>query len=546
MWCILPLTSYATATWVSGATCGNEGGTAPPPCKIPRWPATYQMNGPISKNLSRINPCSNSPHALFEPSLSTHSPQSAFYSASTIIMPCNYTGYQVPKTVANWGIVDFDWSNNLAGWSSSTPMNNDERQLVQVKMIKNDPSTADYTRVWIYRNSVYGYPWFTSVRKILDDPDYAPWFIMFAGTGPWTSPNCDNNYHPPKCTKYFHTQMDTPTPTATFGPEGHPIGGYGKCYPKDSKSGCDCGTKPCGFYVFNHSSTAVINGQTFREWFLDSYMFNEVGGSELVDGFYWDDTWYPGGVGDDPYKNMVQDMGLSKADLLQLTASYDATMTALINRTLASNKFAWQLMGGAHVRSTVAAECMADLAAYCDPDAQVQKEAMYYPLSHGQSRPKHPFTNCSVFGCTCKGAADYYGIAHARFGCADKGAQQWWIHEAKPCASAYSCCTVDDYSKKPPPYPGCSPSASFEQDLANFLLIRGPYAWLGHGWQGCDQPSADEGGGYPFPPQLHTDFGTPLGLCAETKDGSGVFRREWSKATVEMDCNTGTPSIVMK
>ena len=67
-----------------------------------------------------------------------------------------------------------DWSNNLAGWSSSTPMDNDERQLDQVKMIKDDPATADYTKVWIYRNSVYGYPWFTEVRKILDNPEYAP------------------------------------------------------------------------------------------------------------------------------------------------------------------------------------------------------------------------------------------------------------------------------------------------------------------------------------------------------------------------------------
>lgn len=300
----------AAALWTSGAgsTCGNEGGTSPPPCRVPPWPATWQMN------------------------------------ASTIIMPCNYTGYQVPKTVAGWGIVDFDWSNNLAGWSSSTPMDNDERQLEQVKMIKSDPSTAAYTKVWIYRNSVYGYPWFSSVRKLLDDPAYAPWFIMFNGTGPWTSPNCDTNYKPSKCTRYFHTQMDTPLPTTTWGPEGRPIGGYGKCYPKDNKTGCDCGTKPCGFYVFNHSSTAVIKGQTFQEWFVDSYMFNEVcapliqpypsfltrtcpiffeiGGSNLVDGFYWDDTWYPGGVGDDPYPNMVHDMGLTKRDLLQLTASY--------------------------------------------------------------------------------------------------------------------------------------------------------------------------------------------------------------------------------
>ena len=78
-----------------------------------------------------------------------------------------------PASVAGWGIVDFDWSNNLAGWSSDVPMDNDEKQLAQVKLIKEHPSTAEYTKVWIYRNSVYGYPWMTSVRKILDDPAYA-------------------------------------------------------------------------------------------------------------------------------------------------------------------------------------------------------------------------------------------------------------------------------------------------------------------------------------------------------------------------------------
>ena len=45
---------------------------------------------------------------------------------------------------------------------------------------------------------------------------------------------------------------------------------YGECFPANNKTGCDCGTKPCGFYVFNHSSTAVINGQSFQQWFLDT------------------------------------------------------------------------------------------------------------------------------------------------------------------------------------------------------------------------------------------------------------------------------------
>jgi hypothetical protein len=82
--------------------------------------------------------------------------------------------------------------------------------------------------------------------------------------------------------------------------------------------------------------------------------------------------------------------------------------------------------------------------------------------------------------------------------------------------------------------------------MANFLLIRGSYAWLGHSWQGCAQPDADKGGGYPFPPEFHADFGVPLGVCAETAAGSGVFGREFNKASVKMDCNSGTPSIVMK
>jgi hypothetical protein len=88
------------------------------------------------------------------------------------------------------------------------------------------------------------------------------------------------------------------------------------------------------------------------------------------------------------------------------------------------------------------------------------------------------------------GAADYYGI-DGGFGCAPKGAQYWWIHEAKPCASPGSCCTAADYTKHAPPYPGCGkkgPATVPEQDIAGFLLIRGPYAYLGHGKRATPKP----------------------------------------------------------
>ena len=133
--------------------------------------------------------------------------------------------------------------------------------------------------------------------------------------------------------------------------------------------------------------------------------------SPLVHGFYWDDTWTPTGVGDDPEKGMIQDMGLSKEELLQLTASYEANMLALRNRTLAEGKFAWQLLTAEHVSATNPARCKSDLAKYCQHTASPQTEAMYYPAS--TVHPGTPaFTNCSVFGCTCKGAADYLSLIH--------------------------------------------------------------------------------------------------------------------------------------
>jgi len=126
------------------------------PPLLPPWPATYAMN------------------------------------ASTIVMTCNYTGYMSPTSATTqFAIQDFDWSNALDLWSASTPMDTNERLLVQASMTKQ---ASPDTRVWIYRNSAWAYPWYTSVRFILDDPQYKPWFLMFKPNGSTYSPRCDNNY----------------------------------------------------------------------------------------------------------------------------------------------------------------------------------------------------------------------------------------------------------------------------------------------------------------------------------------------------------------
>merc|ERR1712110_139576 len=79
----------------------------------------------------------------------------------------------------------------------------------------------------------------------------------------------------------------------------------------------------------------------------------------------------------------------------------------------------------------------------------------------------------------------------------------------------------------------------FEQDLANFLLTRGKYAWLGHAWEGC-------GHIFEFPTALNADYGEPTDLCKETAVGSGVFTREWTKASIKMDCPSYKATITMK
>ncbi len=41
---------------------------------------------------------------------------------STIIMPCNNSGYMDPERTKAWSIIDFDWSNGKALWTKARPM----------------------------------------------------------------------------------------------------------------------------------------------------------------------------------------------------------------------------------------------------------------------------------------------------------------------------------------------------------------------------------------------------------------------------------------
>jgi hypothetical protein len=112
------------------------------------------------------------------------------------------------------------------------------------------------------------------------------------------SKKCDSA-QPTLCSDFYHSQEQSP---------GYPHGD-GDCL----APGCDCGSVPCGFYVWNHSSTAIVNGQSFQDWFINSYVLNEVGRSPLVSGYFWDDVWNPQCVPCFKLYNVVIDSVISHA-----------------------------------------------------------------------------------------------------------------------------------------------------------------------------------------------------------------------------------------
>eukprot|EP00966_Prymnesium_polylepis_P325253 7381231-Prymnesium_polylepis.3 len=59
-------------------------------------------------------------------------------------------------------------------------------------------------------------------------------------------------------------------------------------------------------------------------------------------------------------------------------------------------------------------------------------------------------------------------------------------------------------------------AAVTREDLANFLLIRGPYAWFGYGWQGCNFQFSESYNAS----VMNADYGEPKGRCFETAPGS--------------------------
>jgi len=213
-----------------------------------------------------------------------------------------------------------------------------------------------------------------------------------------------------------------------------------------------------------------------------------------VDGLFIDDFWCASlvngsGACTDPVQGPTEidahaaaDMGLDDAAIAALTAGWLETMTAAQAYIVAAGAYTWSLVPG-------------------------QDNANAQPRLLGSSPEA-----CSAF------------LAPA---CGGASVSPW---EAAPLLMGL---TTSGNASDPLPQAA--------QDVAAFLLARGPHAWLGWGQWGMVWPvgtpdfSNHSQPLVPLPAQLAADYGEPAGACAQPTPG--VFVRDWTRARVQLDCN---------
>ena len=355
---------------------------------LPPWPATYNM------------------------------------SLSTIMMPCNDSGYMDAATAGAWGIVDYDWSNAKQLWANAKPMDCQERLATQASSTKR---ASPSTRVFVYRNLVKALPWYTAVREKILDPAYSGWFLKFKDgvNGTYRSSPCTGS----KCSAFYHDQDQTPE---------HPHGD-GSC-----TDDCDCGPGlPCGEYLWDHR-----NGSMLRRWLVDEFVLGPDGVAHKdIDGVFLDDgwadspepsaSWWPkegfcsadaiGGPTEE-YPNCTVDMGLTQADTTALTTQWAQTIAEVRTEIVAAGGFNWQMFSQSTDAPADSAACRAYFGEQCVPGGGPRaREPWVYQFTDPKAGRALP--NVTEDLATFLLARGDYGlIGYGWIGCtsASKGALQYY------------------------------------------------------------------------------------------------------------------------
>jgi hypothetical protein len=248
---------------------------------------------------------------------------------------------------------------------------------------------------------------------------------------------------------------------------------------------CDCGSVPCGEYLFDHR-----NGSMLTEWLLNEYILSNTAlGSPYIDGLFIDDFWCSIKINGtnactDPVQGPTEidihnqvDMGLSDKDVADLTIGWLNNMEVVQKAILEAGGYTWSLIPG-------------------------QDNANAQPMLINS-------TNCILFmnmSCTAKNP-----------------------FLAAPLLAGLS------YNHT------LAKFTALKQQVASFLLMRGDYAYIGWGEWGMVWPSS-----VAFPDLVwNLDVGDPIDeTCYRVRDADNTFERRYSNVVVRMDCDTFEASIV--
>jgi hypothetical protein len=144
------------------------------------------------------------------------------------------------------------------------------------------------------------------------------------------------------------------------------------------------------------------------------------------------------------------------------------------------------------------------------------------------------------------------------YGQENANAMPFLLSMSECIAALQEACTMESIWQAHPMIFGFSVNGmnltQLPQDLAFFLLARGPYAWAGWGVWGMTWPFNAEPShgqlppmphGVPLPKDLDYNYGKPEDeVCFEKV--AGVFHRKWSHASIELDCNSFQSTITFK
>jgi hypothetical protein len=400
------------------------------------------------------------------------------------------TNVSQAAAMARWGVLSFDWATLSDEWAGDMPSDDDQKLLDAATYLK---AAAPETKAWIYRSLVNPISTFGSVREKLEDPQYHGFFLKFAKNA---TDGQMGNYK--RC---YHSDYPIRNKTVCTELANRPSGNG------------DCGTVPCGWYLFDHRN------ESLRQWILNEWIMGPFGMQNTsVNGFLFDDWWsVRGGPAEANGWQNATGLQPNSKELKDIVAGFEKTQWAAQELIRNKGGFTWNNLN-------------CDQNEYKNPAQEIPcglfKTEGYFGSPQRRSNEDDARAQCSTWlrgVCTPNTTLNRIPLLYSF---------------TLPSNDVQRNCTPPRYGVRCA-WPWVAPT----QDLAMFLLARGPYAWMGTGWLGCHAPWE-----IPRPPELELDYGEPSdAICRETIPGtSGVFVREWTKAHVQMDCGEWQGTVTMK